>query len=332
MTKALVVVLIAFFPLGVYAEGLPGVLRAAEGVNDTFRSLVIDAELAELRYQKSRIEAQDEVARLSAEATYSAALGDERRAYQTYYTDVVNAVYGAVIADYERRIAERNAAVARDQVAAVEVRFRSGLVPEGDVIDARISLRSAEVEREEKTWAWLDANETLDTATGLRFESITLPGVPSFLFRITLEHWIEADYAVARARITEQIAELRLARLPANAARFDRLTLEAELDRARLARQRAVTASERAFESLRRRVTTFGEVLTIRSEQLVLSQASYREAQERFSRGLLTAVQRDQTQIRVLTAERNLVEAQRNYIRTILEYAAATGAAPEDVL
>ena len=314
------------------AEGLPGVFRAAEGVNETYRLLVIDAELAELRYQKSRIEAQDDLARLSAEAAYSAALGDERRAYQTYYIGVVNAVYGAVIADFERRIAERNAAVARDQEAAVEVRFRNGLVPEGDVIDARINLRSAEVDREEKTWAWFDATETLDTTTGMRFESITLPSVPPFSLNTRLEEWIEADYAVARARITERIAELRVARLPANAARFDRLTLEAELERARLATQRAVTAAERSYESLRRRLATFGEVLTIRSEQLELSRASFREAQERFNRGLLTAVQRDQTQIRVLTAEKNLVEAQRNYIRTILEYAAATGAAPEEVL
>ena len=327
-----VVVLVVVLSFTRNAEGLPGVLRAAESVNETYRALVVDAELAELRYQKGTIEAADELARLGAEATFLAARLDERRAYQTYYTEVVNAMYGVIVADFERRIADGNAAVARDLEAAVEVRFRNGLVPEGDVIDARIALRSAEVEREEKTWAWRDALETLDAATGMRFEDVSLPAVPVFSMTVGLEDWIERDLAVARARVTEQIAELRLARLAGNAARFDRLTLEAELERARLATQRAVTAAERSYESLRRRLATFAEVLTIRTEQLGLSAASYREARERFDRGLITAVQREQSRIRVLTAEKNLVEAQRNYVRTVLEYAAAVDAAPEDVL
>ena len=132
--------------------------------------------------------------------------------------------------------------------------------------------------------------------------------------------------------VARRTVRSRFARLAGNAARFDRLTLEAELERARLATQRAVTAAERSYESLRRRLATFAEVLTIRTEQLGLSAASYREARERFDRGLITAVQREQSRIRVLTAEKNLVEAQRNYVRTVLEYAAAVDAAPEDVL
>ena len=332
MKKGVLILTLIAVPLLTHAEGLAAVLRSAREVNETYLELQVDVELAELRYEKARIEASDEVAMLTAESTYLGAQADHLRSLQSFYAEVVDAAYGAVTADYDRQIAERNEELARNEEAAMEVRFRNGLVPEGDLIDARIAVRSAAVEREERSWQFSDALDALSDATGRTLEEITLSAPSTFTPRMGVDEWIAADPGVARARIAQQIAEVRLARLPANAPEFDRLTVETELERARLATDRAISASERTWESLERRLTTLPQIVSIRAEQLQLSEALHREAQERFDRGLITAAQRDQTFTRVLTARRNLEDSRKNYVRVVLEYAALAGIDPEEVL
>lgn len=332
MKRGLLALAICALPLVAHAIELPELIRSAEAVNETYRALVIEADLAELRYDKARIEASDRIQELNADIAWLTARVDERRSLQAFYGEVVDAVYGAVAADYDRRIAEWNDRLARDQEAVVEVQFRNGLVPESELFDARIAVRSAAVDREERAWQLVDALDALSDATGLTLDEVSLPPVPAFAIRMSLDDWIADDLSVARARLAEQIVELRVARMPANAARFDRITLETELERAQLATERAVSASQRTYETLRRRLTTLPEIIVIRTEQLRISEASHREAQERFNRGLITAAQRDQTWVRVLTARRNLVDSERNYMRTILEYAAAAGILLEEIL
>lgn len=332
MKKGVLILTLIAVPLLTHAEGLAAVLRLAREVNETYLELQVDVELAELRYEKARIDARDRVDALTAESTYLGAQADHLRSLQSFYAEVVDAVYGAVIADYDRQVAERNEELARNEEAATEVRYRNGLVPEGDLIDARISVRSAAVEREERSWQYSDALDALADATGRTLEEIAIPTPPSFSPGMNVDEWIAADPGVARARIGQEIAEVRLARLPANAPEFDRMTLETELERARLATDRAINASERTYESLERRLKTLPQILTIRTEQLQLNEALHREAQERFDRGLITAVQRDQTFTRVLAARRNLVDSQKNYVRVVLEYAALAGIDPEEIL
>ncbi len=332
MKRVMVAHAICIVPFAAHASVFVDIVQAAQAVNETYLAMEVDAELAELRYQRSRIEAPDEVARLNAEATYLAARASERESLRKFYREVVDAVYDATVADFDRRIAEMNEDLAQRAEAAAEVRFRNGLIPEGDLLDARVAVRSASVETEEQTWQWEDALLELDNATGLTFEQLSLPDMPSFAVRLTADEWIARDPGVARARTAERLAELRLERLPQNATRFDRTVLETELDRARLARERSVNASDRTYELFRRRAITVPEIITIRTEQLELSRASRREAQERFDRGLITASQRDQSQVRVLTAQKNLIEAERNFMRIITEYAALAGIAPEEIL
>ncbi len=332
MNRGMVVLAICMAPFAAHASDFVDIIQASRAVNETYLEMEVNAELAELRYQRARIEAQDELARLNAQATYRAAKVSERGSLSEFYRDVVDSVYNAAIADLNRRIAVMNEDLALRDEAAAEVRFRNGLIPEGDLLDARIAVRSASVETEEQAWQLEDALDALDNATGLTSEQIILPDMPSLTVRLTSDEWIERDPTVARARTAERIAELRLELLPQNATRFDRTVLETELDRARLATERAVNASERLYETFRRRAITLPEIITIRTEQLQLSQASRREAQERFDRGLITAAQRDRTQVRVLTAQRSLMEAERNLMRVILEYAALTGIALEEIL
>ena len=332
MKKGVLILTLIAVPLLTHAEGLAAVLRSAREVNETYLELQVDAELAELRYEKARIEARDQIAVLTAESTYLGAQADHLRSLQSFYAEVVDATYGAVIAEHDRQIAERNEELARNEEAAMEVRFRNGLVPEGDLIDTRIAVRSAAVEREERSWQFSDALDALADATGRTLAEIALPAPPSFSSPMNADEWVAADPGVARARIAQEIAEVRLTRLPSNAPEFDRMALETELERARLATDRAINASERAYESLERRLTTLPQILTIRTEQLQLNDALHREAQERFDRGLITAAQRDQTFTRVLTARRNLIDSQRNYVRVVLEYAALAGIDPEEVL
>ena len=332
MKRGLLALAICMAPLVAHATNIATIVESAEAVNETYRALVVDAELADLRYEKNRIEATDRIQELAADSTWLTARAAERRSRQTFYGEVVDALYGAVTADYDRIVAERNDEIARDREAVVAVQFRNGLVPESDLFDARIAVRSAAIDREEKSWLLTDALTTLQDATGLEFDNVSLPATPSFSMRLSLDQWLERDPSVALARVAEEIARLRVERMPANVARFDRITLETELERARLATERALNSSERTYEAFRRRLTTLPELIVIRAEQLQISEASYREAGERFDRGLITAVQREQTWVRVLSARRNLVEAERTYVKTIVEYAAAAGIPLEEVL
>ena len=315
-----------------YAGAFPEYVRAARAVNETYRAMLVDVELGTLRFEKSRIEARDQIELLAAESSFLGVRADARRALGLFYAEVADAVFGAIVADYDARIAEANLAIARAEERGAEERFRAGLIPEGDLLDSRIAVRSAEIDRDERAWQRGDAMEALDTATGLRFADLAVPDVPGFAVTITVEQWTAADPAVERARVAERIVALRVDRLPADVAPFDRLTLETELDRSRLAGDRALTASERTFESLRRRSVTLARIVETRAEQLRLSEAASREADERFTRGLLTMSARDQSRTRVLTARRNLVDAERNYLKVILEYAAAVGIDLEELL
>ncbi|TVQ26855.1 MAG: TolC family protein [Spirochaetaceae bacterium] len=311
---------------------LPRYIRAAESVNETYRAMLVDVELGSLRYEKSRIEARDEIELLLAESAFLGVRTDARRALQLFYAEVADAVFGAIIADFDMRIADSNLAIARSEERAAGERFRAGLVPEGDLFDARIAVRSAEIDRDERSWQRDDAMETLSTATGLRFDDLSVPRVPPFSVARSIQDWTAADPAVERARVAERIVALRLDRHPRNAAPFDRLTLETELDRSQLAVERALNASERTLESVRRRSVTLARIVETRAEQLRLSEAASREADERFDRGLLTISARDQSRTRVMTAQRNLVDATRNFLKVILEYAAAVGTDPEELL
>ena len=181
------------------------------------------------------------------------------------------------------------------------------------------------------SWQWQDALVELMNKTGLSWSDVVLPEVEAFTVQTTTEQWIERDFTVQRARIEEQIAGLENERLPANAARFDRILAETELDRQRLAARRAVDSSRRIYEAIIRRITSQAEIISIRKEELQLNDKLFQEAEQSYSHGMMDAKERDRTGIRVLNARMNLIRAQLEYLKTIMEYAVVAELSPSEV-
>ena len=77
------------------ADSLADLFRTAETVNENFLTMTIDFKLAALRYEKSRIEAADELERLAAESTFLLTRSEFRRSLEDYHGEVLDSVYGA---------------------------------------------------------------------------------------------------------------------------------------------------------------------------------------------------------------------------------------------
>ena len=155
---------------------------------------------------------------------------------------------------------------------------------------------------------------------------------PGLTVALTEREWVERDHELARAELGVQIAELELARLASNAARFDRRTAEIELEIARAALDRARRAAEQGYESFVRRVSVQQQIIRIAEEQLRLSEGLASEAEVRYERDLISVSERDQNRVNVLQARVGLLEAQRDLVKTALEYAVVADLEPDDVL
>jgi outer membrane protein TolC len=315
-----------------HAADLADFFASAESVNEDFSRMTIDLELASLRHERNRIEATDELRLLAADSALLLAQSAHRQSIGAYYNDVLDSVYGAAVADLELRIALRSEEVSREDERAAADQVQRGLAPQRDLVDARTSVQSAAVESEQKRWQRQDRLDELAVVTGLSWADVALPDVEVFTVLLDAGQWIERDLAVKRARIEEQIAQTRRERLATNAPRFDRMTVETEHERALLTTQRAVASSGRAYVAMVRRLTAQAQIIAIRSSELELDEDLYQEAQDRYGRGFMNAADRDRTAVLVLSAQRSLVQAQLDYLKTVMEYAIVAGLSPSEVL
>ncbi len=333
MIRSVFVGTLFFTAITLHAADISAIFASANKVNQDYSSIRLDLELATLRHQKSTIEAKDDLDGISAESTFLQAKATYRRSLVSYYQDVLDSAFGAVLADISLQIALGNEEVAREDEASAGQSVLKGLAPRRDLIDARTTTRSAAVDTEEARWGLSDARDELMNVTGLAISEIELPqSIKPLVVELTADQWIEWDFAVQRARVDERGAQLRFDRLPGNTADFDRTVAKGEFNRAALDSLRAVDSARAAYEGIVRKLQTQREIISMRTEVLELNRELAQDAAASYKNGMMSQADKKRTDVRVLTARKNLLQAELDYAKTIMEYVVVAGIEPEDAL
>ena len=324
-----------YFLVGVSAafpDTVPELLAAASSVNPVYMSLDLDRELAELKFEKSRIEAKKERDLLSAEATSIAAQESRRRSLLEFCTAVIDAVFDTAAAEVDVRVAALSEeAAAEDEVGASKQHER-GLLSEEELANAGLKHRSARQSVEQAAWALEDARRQLRTATGLEWRATLVPGEPDFALPADSAGWIRSDLGLRKAEIALQVASLDSADLPGNAAPYDRRIAEAALKKAEMALEQAKQISERSFRSAVQTLQSQKAAIALRRGETELQRALLADAERRYQRGAIARGDRDQQQVRVWTAEKAHLQAVRSYLRSLVSYLVFAGADPKEAL
>ena len=310
------------------SESLLELSKAASTVNSVYLTMGIDLELAELRFEKSRIEATGERDLLTAESTFLQAQDSYRRSVRDFSDQVINTVIDVAVAATDLAIAEINELSATEDQSSSQKQYERGLVSEEGLTEAKLKLRSAQLQTAQAKWDFEDAVQQLKFATGLTWKNSLLPEVPEFVFSQDVSLWKENDIALKRAQISVRLAELAYAALPGNAARYDRRLGEAALRKAQTSLQQAETESERSFRSTMHSLRNQYATLGIRIEELDLQRTLLEDAEQRYERSIIARAQRDQQKVRVLSAEKTHLQAVRTYLRNLVAYLIATDTYP----
>lgn len=304
---------------------------AAREHNTTYERLRLELDLAQLRAERLEIQARDRVGELQAAEALLTARITHRKGLEEFYHGAIRAAYGVETALVEERMAEIRLATAEDRREQAELRYRRGLIPEAEVVEARLDARSARLDRDTALWSRQDAEIAFDERVGVRWSPALLPPVPSAPPEDP-QRWISNDPQLSRAEIVLELAQFRRDRLPGNASAFDRRIAEAEVRRADFELQQAVAATDQRYEQLRRRMVMERETIHIRNEQLTLRDGLARESRTAFERGMVTTEERDQAILRQLQARLQLLAAERDYHLTVvsrrLGYGLSSGEEP----
>jgi outer membrane protein TolC len=308
----------------VFPDPLPELLTAASSVNSVYASLGLDRELAELRFEKSRIEAKKERDRLSAEATYIEVLD--------FCNAVIDAVFDAAAADVYVRAAALSEAAAAEDAAGAGKQHERGLLSEEERANAELKHRSALLSAEEAAWALEDARRQLRTATGLEWRTTLVPEEPDFALPADSVDWTRNDLGLRKARIALQVASIDMAALPGNAAAYDRRIAEAAVRKAEMALEQAGQGSERSFRSAVQTLQSQKAAIALRRGEIELQRALLADAGRRYREGAIARGDRDQQQVLVWTAEKAHLLAVRSYLRSLVSYLVSAGADPKEAL
>jgi outer membrane protein TolC len=323
------------FVVGVSAafpDTVPELLAAASSVNPVYVSLGLDRELAELKLEKSRIEAKKERDLLSAEATYLAAMESQRKSLLEFCNAVIDAVFDAAAADVDVRTAALSEAAAAEDEAGAGKQHERGLLSEEELANAGLKHRSASLSAEQAAWALEDARRQLRAATGLEWRATLVPGEPDFALPADPVDWTRSDLGLRKAEIALQAASLDMAALPGNAAPYDRRIAEAALKKATMALEQARQSSDRSFRSAVQTLQSQKAAIALRRGETELQRALLADAERRYQRGAIARGDRDQQQVRVWTAEKAHLQAVRSYLRSLVSYLVSAGADPREAL
>jgi len=310
------------------ALSLQELFHAAATVKTGYSLYKVDLELASLRRSKAEIEAKEELDRVNAEFTYVAAVADYRKVNLAFLNEAIDTVFNAAIAELDASIADVKAENAKEDANLAQSRYRSGLLSEEGLKESRLALSTVATDQELASWTFSDAVDVFRAGLGLDWDSTMVPQIPDFEPSSTSTTWIEKDTTLRRARLSEKIASLKLAKLAANAPAFDRRIQQAELAKAKVAVATTENDARRAFESSIRRLKNQKALIQIRTEENVLKSTLARDAGKRYEAGLIALGERNTQRISELGARKNLLSAQRTYLKTIVECQVFTDADP----
>jgi len=324
--------LLVMSALAAHPDTVPELLAAASSANPVPATLALDRELAELRLEKSRIEAKRDRDRLSAETTYLSTLESQRRSLLEFCTGVIDAVFDAAVAEVDARIAARSATAATDDEEGARRQFARGLLSEEELANAGLALRSALLASEQADWVREDAYRQLEAATGLEWRPSLVPGIPELALPADASVWVRNDLGLRKAELALQMATIDRDALPGNAAPYDRRIAEAALEKAEMALAQARQGSERGFRGAIQNLRSQKASIALREGEIELQRALLADAERRYRQGVVARGEWDRQQVRSWTAEKARLQALRGFLRSLLGYLVSTGADPREAL
>jgi outer membrane protein TolC len=310
------------------AGSLQELFTAATDSNQDYSMYKIDLELAQLKKTKGEIEAKVELDRVNAQLNYSTALSSYRATVLSFYNQVIDAVFVAATAEVDAESVGLSLENAKEDSKYADSRYKNGLISEEVFKEIDIAFKTTSTNQELSAWTLKDAKNNFRLVTGLEWKTSLIPDVTSFQPNVTVEDWIAKDTTLERALLTEKIASLKTASLATNASVYDKRIQETENLKAKVSVSNAGSNARRSWEGAISTLKNQASFLQIRTDEYSLKELAYEDALRQYQSGMISLSDKNVKAIAVLTARKNLLAAQKNYIKSIGSYLSAMGENP----
>jgi len=310
------------------AGSLQDLFTAATDSNQDYSMYKIDLELAQLKKTKGEIEAKVELDRVNAQLNYSTALSSYRATVLSFYNQVIDAVFVAATAEVDAESVGLSLENAKEDSKYADSRYKNGLISEEVLKEIDIAFKTTSTNQELSAWTLKDAKNNFRLVTGLEWKTSLIPDVTSFQPNATVEDWIAKDTTLERALLTEKIASLKTASLATNASVYDKRIQETENLKAKVSVSNAGTNARRSYEGAISTLKNQASFLQIRTDEYSLKELAYEDALRQYQSGMISLSDKNVKAIAVLTARKNLLAAQKSYIKSIGSYLSAMGENP----
>jgi len=241
---------------------------------------------------------------------------------------VIDAVFAAATAELDLESVGLGLENAKEDRKYADSRFRNGLISEEVFKEIDIAFKMTTTNYELSSWTLKDAKDNFLLVTGLDWKTGIIPEVPAFQPAAKIEEWIAKDTTLQRATLSEKIASLRMASLPTNASVYDRRIQETENLKAGVSVSNAESNARRAYERALSTLRNQASLLQIRTDEFALKEAAFKDALLQYERGMISLSDKNVKAITVLTARKNLLAAQKSYIKSIGSFLSAMGENP----
>ncbi len=319
---------LVFSTASLAAGSLGELFAAATESNQDYSIYKIDLELAQLKKTKGEIEAKVELDRVNAQFNYVTALSSYRSSVLNFYNVVIDAAFAAATAELDMESVGLSLENAKEDKKFADSRYRNGLISEEVFKEIDIAFKTTSTNQELTAWTLKDAKNTFRLVTGLEWKTSLIPVIADFQPKASMEEWIAKDTSLERARLTEKIASLKIASLATNASVYDKRIQETENLKAKVSVSNAESNARRAYESVVSTLRNQASLLQIRTDEYALKELAYQDALQQYGRGMISLNDKNVRAIAVITARKNLLAAQKSYIKSIGSYLSATGENP----
>lgn len=306
---------IAVAPLS--AGSLKDLFTAATQSNQDYSVYTLDLELAQLKKTKGEIEAKVESDRLSAQNSYVSALASYRSSVLDFYDEVIEAAFAAATAELDLESVDLSLQNAKVDKEYADTRFKNGLISEETYKEIDIAYKTISNNYDLAAWTLLDAKNVFFLITGREWDSSLLPEVPDFSFTASVDDWLAKSTSLEIANLSVKIQELKTASLATNASAYDKRIQETENRKAEVSLSNAESDAKRSYESMKITLRNQAALLQIRTDEYALEELSYQDGLRQYEKGIISQSDKNLNAMSLLSARKNLLAAERNYIKSI---------------
>jgi outer membrane protein TolC len=265
---------------------------------------------------------------MNAQSAYVSALSEYRKSVLSFYNEVIDAVFAVATAELDVQSVGLSLENAKEDKKYADSRYKNGLISEEILKEIDIAYKTTATSQELYLWTLKDAKDTVRLVTGLDWASSLLPDVVPFEPAAKVEDWIAKDPILEKAVLSNKIADLKTASLAMNASVYDKRIQETENLKAKVSASNAESDARRSYESMLSILKNQAALLQIRNDEYALKELSYQDALRQYEKGMISLSDKNLKQITVLTARKNLLAAQKSYIKSIGSYLNSMGENP----